>query len=811
MTVAARSEMNVSPSGAAAGSDRPVAPMDIAFLLGYPEISGGTNVIMEHAIGLRALGHRVSIVTELGFDRQRLSWKPAAMDLPLLSHAECRQRPAFDLVLATWWRSVYDLPFVPAKRVGYFVQSIESRFFPCDQPDMKALAEYTYRIPMPIVTEASWIKRHLEGVYGRRCGLVLNGIDKSTFNLTGPVAEQRPTSHMRVLIEGPLNVPFKRIELALDLCRRSGVKDLWLLTSSACESMPGVSRVFSRVPVTRVGDIYRSCDVLVKLSTVEGMFGPPLEMFHCGGTTIATDVTGHEEYLRHGVNGIVVKRGHEAQVVDYLHALEQDRPFLEHLKRGAIACANQWPTWETSVRGMEAWCRSIIDEPVLEETLTHDAMLSLRGALRLAKPLHDAAMTDLSGKQLLRRAASKAERKLRARLGERISTLLGLRPPPVEAGPGGVPVEVRPVPPGPRLDRLLAFASSEAGGEARANAPLHACFIGPASCEAFVPRGDGPIRATFIPLRPGAKSAEFASAAAVISACRPDVVFIFDADRADDGVFGMIRDMVVPVVGHARGVVTGERAARLARRFPLVATGSGAHLVLSHLDSGAVGTLRDAGVACIGPLLLPIDARGWMMRAGEEASFAAWRARRIEIAMFGRENALSAPFIAAIRSLPGAASRIPHIDGSENPASVRGMLGECKIVVHLPEGGDDPIASAEVVRSIALGCIALAPRLRVDYGMLPDEHYVYYRDASDLLKALGRAIDPPDELDVVRRTGWTRVGEFEAHAWYARFFSERVLATAPRALGGIEARAVFNTKTPAAGRERESRNATVGA
>lgn len=806
---AARNPMNSDSHAEFPGSSRRTAPMDIAFLLGYPEISGGTNVIMEHAIGLTALGHRVSIVTELGFDRQRLSWKPAAMDLPLLSHAECRKRPPFDLVLATWWRSVYDLPYVPAKRVGYFVQSIESRFFPHDQPDMKSLAEYTYRIPMPIVTEASWIKRHLEGVYGRRCGLVLNGIDKSTFNLTGPVTEPRPTSHMRVLIEGPLNVPFKRIELALDLCRRAGVKDLWLLTSSACESMPGVSRVFSRVPVTRVGDIYRSCDVLVKLSTVEGMFGPPLEMFHCGGTTIATDVTGHEEYLQHGVNGIIVKRGHEAQVVDYLHALEQDRPFLEYLKRGAVACAGKWPTWETSVRGMEAWCRSIIDEPVLEETLTHDAMLSLRGALRLAKPLHDAAMTDLSGKQMLRRAAKKAEQKLRARVGERIGSKLKLRPAPVEAGPGGVPIEVKPVPPGPKLDRLLAFASGDFKGSTQT--PIHACFIGPASCEAFVPRGDGLVRATFIPVRPGARQTDFASGAAVISACRPDVVFIFDADRADDCVFEMLRDKVVPVVGHARGVLTTERTARLARRFPLVTAGTGVSPVLAHLDSNAIATLRDAGVACIGPLLLPIDSRGWMMRAGEEASFAAWRARRIEITMLGRENTLSASYIRALRSLPGSASRIVHFDGSEDPASLRGVLGESKLVVHLPEGGDDPIASAEVVRSLALGCIAAAPRLRVDYGMLPDEHYIYYRDPADLLKSLGRAMDPPDEMDVVRRTGWTRASEFEAHAWYARFFRERVLNAPPRPTTAIEAKSSTTAGTHAAHAAHEPENATVGA
>ena len=45
---------------------------------------------------------------------------------------------------------------------------------------------------------------------------------------------------------------------------------------------------------------------MLKLSRVEGMFGPPLEGFHMGATCVVTAVTGHEEYVEHGENGLVV-------------------------------------------------------------------------------------------------------------------------------------------------------------------------------------------------------------------------------------------------------------------------------------------------------------------------------------------------------------------------------------------------------------------------------------------------------------------------------------------------------------------------
>jgi hypothetical protein len=78
------------------------------------------------------------------------------------------------------------------------------------------------------------------------------------------------------------------------------------------------------------------------------MFGPPLEMFHCGGTCIVFDVTGHDEYIEHGRNGIVVSTGDEAGVVAALKRLREMPPLLENLKRNAVATSTSWPDWEQS-------------------------------------------------------------------------------------------------------------------------------------------------------------------------------------------------------------------------------------------------------------------------------------------------------------------------------------------------------------------------------------------------------------------------------------------------------------------------------
>ena len=146
--------------------------------------------------------------------------------------------------------------------------------------------------------------------------------------------------------------------------------EIWLLTSSDIDQFEGVDRVFSQVPIDSVGDIYRSCDVLVKLSLVEGMFGPPLEMFHCGGTAIVYDVTGHDEYMSHGANSLIISTGDRDAVRAYLLALSQNPMLVNTLKHGARTTAANWPSWEQATETFEtALTEAAATSPISQERM----------------------------------------------------------------------------------------------------------------------------------------------------------------------------------------------------------------------------------------------------------------------------------------------------------------------------------------------------------------------------------------------------------------------------------------------------------
>ncbi|WP_339133705.1 MAG: glycosyltransferase family 4 protein [Candidatus Electrothrix sp. GW3-4] len=328
--------------------------MKIGIFLGSPRINGGTYVIYEHGSRLKKRGHQVILVTKQKVTPEEHAWHSAAHELEWLTLEQAKAE-SFDMVLATWWQSPFLLHELQSTHYAYFVQSIETRFF--EEPDptnystkdvavWQELCEKTYSYALPIITEATWIQEYIYRKYNNYPQLVRNGVRKDIYTAEGKAVAPREPGRFRVLVEGPVDVAYKNVLASIKLAKEAGADEIWLLTSSDVDQYAHVDRVFSQIPIHETPKIYRSCDLLLKLSYVEGMFGPPLEMFHCGGTALVYDVTGHDEYIVHDRNSYVVARDEEDEVIRYLRHLKENPQELERLKQGAIQTASEWPDWD---------------------------------------------------------------------------------------------------------------------------------------------------------------------------------------------------------------------------------------------------------------------------------------------------------------------------------------------------------------------------------------------------------------------------------------------------------------------------------
>lgn len=347
--------------------------MKIAFLVTSQGISGGHNSIFEHASGLQKRGHSVTII---GRSRNQFdfvhSWHDKGSELQFTEISE-DSIEHFDIAIASNYESVFELHRVAAKTYAFFMQAFEYEFLPPSDLAKRFWLESVQYLGLPTLVVAQWMSDRLQRSTGNAASVVRNGIRKDLFLPVGTRVADPPTNGIRVLIEGPLGVAHKKVAETVEICLRSKAAEVWLLSSSQkTDSLPKEVRVFSNLPYSEVASVYRSCDLLVKLSTSEGMFGPPLEMFHCGGTAITTNVPGHEEYIQPNQNALVVPLDAIHKAKGLLDQLCANRHELDRLKQNALQTANQWRCWSEAVDEMEAALINLVNG-------THYSREALRG------------------------------------------------------------------------------------------------------------------------------------------------------------------------------------------------------------------------------------------------------------------------------------------------------------------------------------------------------------------------------------------------------------------------------------------------
>lgn len=338
--------------------------MRVAFLVNDLQLSGGVGVVVRHARELSTIeGWDVTLV--LVREEEAASWH-GYEHLPHL-HVRTREqalRERYDVAVATWWETTFTLFELSAERYAYFVQSLEDRFYRHDEAERLG-AGLTLDLPVAFITEARWILDTLAGLRADApCYLVRNGIDKDVF---GPLQRTpiNTAGPLRVLVEGSPSSWFKHVH---DAIQAAGAMHEPRHVTVVCGDREALGDVVADEIVgplshREMADLYEHTDVVLKLSSVEGMFGPPLEGFHRGATCVVTPVTGHEEYVEHGWNGLLTDWGDLRGTARQLDLLARDRELLHFLRTNALETARAWPSWEQSSQFMAGALLTIRSEP----------------------------------------------------------------------------------------------------------------------------------------------------------------------------------------------------------------------------------------------------------------------------------------------------------------------------------------------------------------------------------------------------------------------------------------------------------------
>ncbi len=339
--------------------------MRIAFLLPKIQLAGGVYVVLEHAKRLvDRHGFDVAIIVTRDRDVQH---RHGNLDGIRCIGIDDTASMSFDIAIATWWETVYSLPRVETGRHVQFIQSMEDRFYPPEELVSRRRAGAAQSFPISSITEARWIADQLHTLQPHTpLFYVRNGVDKEVFSLHAPA----PTSSrepLRIVIEGAPDVWFKGVPDALAATNQ--MRERRHVTVVTGVSLPSdhlqtlADRVESRLTQHEMAQLLRESHVLLKLSRVEGMAGPPLEAFHMGATAVLTPVTGHDEYAVHGWNCQLVGFDDIPGTARTLDLLARDRRLLHYLRFNAVATARAWPSWAQSTSMFAAALQKIASAP----------------------------------------------------------------------------------------------------------------------------------------------------------------------------------------------------------------------------------------------------------------------------------------------------------------------------------------------------------------------------------------------------------------------------------------------------------------
>ncbi|MEP1202148.1 glycosyltransferase family 4 protein [Tateyamaria sp.] len=352
--------------------------MKITFLLLVAAPNGGTRVVATHAKQLLAMGHDVTVISrrpEPPSAKRRLrgavtgrapqtysaNWAVYLQDLGV-RHVELPwqmplspdQVPDADVIIATWWRTAFEVAAMPPEKGAkvYFVQGHETFV-----PDTSDLAHGSYYLPLHKITVSDWLTRLMGDMYDDQCvTTVPNGVDTSLFS----APKRSQNTRRRVgFIYSPLSLKGSDVSLAAIRQCRQHFPDLELLVFGSREPTSTLplpkGTTFHKLPdQALIPQLYASCDAWIFGSRYEGFGLPLLEAMACRTPVVATAAGAAPDLIENGVTGHVVPiEDAEAMAARLVNVLSLSNSDWQSMSNAAYDCA-QKRSWDAASEAFEA-------------------------------------------------------------------------------------------------------------------------------------------------------------------------------------------------------------------------------------------------------------------------------------------------------------------------------------------------------------------------------------------------------------------------------------------------------------------------
>lgn len=322
--------------------------LHIVYVMTHVDVCGGSKIIFEHVNHLVKAGQKVSMVSHFEFPK----WFPISSEAEYIKvpfeNELALGIPSCDVIVATYWREIYECISRELAPVVYFEQG-DYHLFDWNGVSQRE-KDYIYKqfqlVPF-IFTVSKGASGQIKKVFGRHSTIINNAIDHKVFFSDDSRAKNSSNRNYTIAIIGSDRNEFKGIndiKKALSILKKNGYcLDLnWI---SPDEPLDPGGKVFINPKQEIIGEKLRESDFFVCASLYESFSLPVLEAMACGCAVITTKNNGVIEYAEDNKNCIMIAMNDPEDIAKKIVKLIKDDDLRESIITEGLKTSSRF-TWE---------------------------------------------------------------------------------------------------------------------------------------------------------------------------------------------------------------------------------------------------------------------------------------------------------------------------------------------------------------------------------------------------------------------------------------------------------------------------------
>ena len=344
---------------------REIQHLTITYVMTWTGICGGSKIILEHANRLVEMGHKVNLISHFPKpDWFTLDEKVNFIQVPW-ENVLCNSIPKCDIIVATYWREIYECIEQKIAPVVYFEQG-DYHLFDLDKVDERTFNYIKKQLETVqyIYTVSSFAKEKIKNVYGKEAKVIPNAVDAKVFFYE----KHKKNNITQITIIGSEEAKFKKISNILTAIKQVKAKGYEVNLNWITPTEPVVNKEKAIVNPKQIviGDVLRNTDIYICASMYESFCLPVLEAMTCGAAVITTNNGGNMDFVENNVNAILIEKDNILDIVEKVEMLINDSKKREEIAMEGVKTSKEY-SWNKTMNSIVEYYKNIANYTIKSE------------------------------------------------------------------------------------------------------------------------------------------------------------------------------------------------------------------------------------------------------------------------------------------------------------------------------------------------------------------------------------------------------------------------------------------------------------